>query len=500
VPRSIDAACLAALDADPEARPGPGELAAALEAMAAEPGASRTTNQGSRSTILVSLVAASLGLATGILSTGAIARIRAEKKDRETEAETAKMRASLLDATKLASDHEVEAKQAREVATSREAEARRERELGAAFLEQLEAERVSWGDDAAGILDGVIRALAVTPPTAATARLRARLLLNRGRYEDALSFVREGLARPELAREPELLRVRADACFAAVRRARDGSRDSSGLISECQDALRHLEEVDRDGARGIYASVKRRELFEHARPDHEAVVQELERARSLDPNFAAAPLLEAEILSGVGEREGETPERVLALMEAAIRADPTEAESYYKRSAVYWMQCLAAERPGAPPPRDLQDRCIRDLKYARAIDLWSYHFVEEGKLYTMLGRPREAPAALEAALARASRGSFEWISALTWRGNMKVLLGDERGAVDDWVTAGEMEPGAAHELYHYRHRLSAPLEAELERRAPKLTQFRDDLAKAAESSDPGERAQARSLLEDMNER
>ncbi len=365
---------------------------------------------------------------------------------------------------------------------------------------ELAAERVSWGDSVAELLDSVIRDLAAAPPTAATARLRARLLLNRGRSEEALACVREALARPELARDPELLRIRADACFLVLRRARDESQEASRLLSECKDALGRLEEVDRGGARGIYASVKKRELFEHARPDHEALVRELESARSLDPTFAAAPMLEAEILSGLRERVPDSGERVLAALAAAIRADPTDAAPYYRRSAVYWMQCLATERPGAPPPRDLQDRCIRDLKYARAIDLVPYHFVEEGKLYTMLGRPREAPAALEAALARAPRGSFEWISALTWRGNMKVLLGDERGAVDDWATAGEIDPGAAHELFHYRHRLPPALEADLERRAPKLGQFRDELTKAAASSDPGERAQANGMLEDMTER
>ena len=425
VPAAIDALCNAALAKDPKLRPSMEALARDLEAVASAGGSSQIVRPTRRATPVAAIaVAGVLGLALGAgvgAPLGAHGKVDREKlaaSSRElasVAANASSLRASLDKATK-----ELE-KTARERAA---AGAREDQKLGqdrdgGDLARALEEARNAQPLLLSKIVDRTIHDLegGGTPGRRRTPSLHARLLLHRGRAADALAFAqRMGGDGSDL----ELARVLADALV----ELHDGGAGN---------ALKALADRDPEGARGVYARARLTPV--RSAEDVKQVIALYEKAAALDPTFGDALAEETMLLAQVLMQDLSGFDAALAVGNRAVEADPTSPRAYYGRSFVTWdVVCTKAARGEAVPP-ELTDSTCSDLRSAYALEGNEIYRAYCGKTLVVSGRPREGLPDLEAVIAASSRGDPHGTLARTWRGNAKLLLGDEQGAVDDWLAA-----------------------------------------------------------------
>ena len=86
-------------------------------------------------------------------------------------------------------------------------------------------------------------------------------------------------------------------------------------------------------------------------------------------------------------------------------------------------------------PEPLVSGTASDLRTAYALRPEHEYLVYIGKCYVVVGRPLEGLPELERAVETIPRGEPGRAFALSWRGNAKLVAGDEAGATDDWLAA-----------------------------------------------------------------
>jgi tetratricopeptide (TPR) repeat protein len=291
------------------------------------------------------------------------------------------------------------------------------------------------------MLVSLARELERAAPAVPLSGLRARLLLHRGRPADAREVVRT--ARAALGDDPELIRIELEA--AQVLNDRDAMRAAYEQLSARSDCY------------GLYGQAFK-ELAERGRERGalEKAIDLLDRSAAAEPTFAPAYGMKATILAPLAGRSPSARDQAKAAAERAIELDPTSPESFYARSYVTWAQIATRLDQGATVPVDEQEVCADDLRVAHALQARPVFLIYVGKLYSLCGRPREALAPLEAAIAEAQPGAADRAFGLSYRAVTRLLLGDEAGAVEDWSAAVRAGPlGVLRETWPYAQKLSA---------------------------------------------
>jgi len=119
-----------------------------------------------------------------------------------------------------------------------------------------------------------------------------------------------------------------------------------------------------------------------------------------------------------------------------VRADPTAGDAYYARAFVEWGEIARLRGSRQDVPQALVEADNADLRSAFGFDpSRRVYKVYVGKVLVIVGRIREGIAELDAVLAQATPGDGDWAYARIWRGNGRMGLGDESGALEDWIAA-----------------------------------------------------------------
>jgi tetratricopeptide (TPR) repeat protein len=239
----------------------------------------------------------------------------------------------------------------------------------------------------------------------------------------------------------ELLRLRAEALLETG----DGEHGVA--------LLRRIVERDPDGRAGLFARARMLEVRSVEQLTQACDLYE--RAAKLDPSFGDALAEEGMLLAPLCGRSRQDFERAFAVSDRAVAADPTSPRAYYARSYATWAFLCAHEQRGEPVPPALVQSTCSDLRTAYALEPRPMYRVYAGKTLIVAGRPREGLPELEAVVDAVPRGDPAATLARTWRGNARFALGDEPGAVDDWLAALAAGPKeAAAECLGFAERAS----------------------------------------------
>jgi serine/threonine-protein kinase len=422
VPSAIDALCNAMLSKDPKRRPSMEALGRDLEAIASAGGSSQLVRPTRRARPVAVAVAAFAGLAVGA-GIGAPLGARG-KVDREKLATTARELESVAaNASSLRASLDKANRELERATRDKAAHPREEPKLGhdhdrGDLAQALEEARNAEPRVLAKIVDRTIHDLENGQPgRRRTPSIHARLLLHRGRAADVLAFAQ----RFQDGSDVELARIVADALAVL------------GDQQNASDAFKALAEHDPEGARGIYA--RGRLIQVRSLEDAKQAIALFEKAASLDPSFGDALAEETMVLAQILMQDPSTFDAALAVANRAVEADPTAPHAYYARSYVTWDVVCARAGRGEAVPQELTDATCSDLRSAYALEGKELYRAYCGKTLVVSGRAREGLPDLEAVVAATPRGDPSGTLARTWRGNAKLVLGDEQGAVDDWLAA-----------------------------------------------------------------
>ncbi len=268
-------------------------------------------------------------------------------------------------------------------------------------------------------------ALDALEPVEEALPVRARLLHNRGRFDECLALIetaeRAGEATPGL----RLLRAR-------TLHARGESARADELLAElAREPL------------GVPAARLARALTAPA-TDSEAAVDLLRTTPALDPlTTAASRILLSQILQqrALARRDADAGQEALRAAEEAVRADPTSFQAYYERSAArYHLWIVTGSRDRSQGPL-----VIADLVRARALFADPKFWLWAGKSYLeMLDQPAAARVELEEARRRADLQAPDELRAtvLAFLGVVHALDGEEEPAANCWREALRIAPEA----------------------------------------------------------
>jgi tetratricopeptide (TPR) repeat protein len=343
-----------------------------------------------------------------------VARARADLRARRDAVSSAE--AAAADAERAATEAEAAAAPARERAAA--ARARSERAaaaIGDATLGRAREGQVmallwdAWvAPDArvARAVEGLARDLAPYPEVA---RVRAELLLDRGRLDEALAAIAD--ARRAGQQDPDLDVLELRALLMAGRKA-----DARPLVER-------LAAAPPDGWAARFGRLL------------------TSGAEALDGVAEDAPpylLIPAAQRLAMQAGDAAMLRRSAALAEAAVRAEPTSVEAIYARSSAYYDLWLGTHDPALVP------RFSRDLERARALAPQPIFWIYGGKTYVLTGRPAQAEAELEVAvqLADQARDPAPSAMARAWLGAAYALDHRLDEAQAAWRSAVQLAPDA----------------------------------------------------------
>jgi tetratricopeptide (TPR) repeat protein len=423
VPASLERICRHALSKEPGARPSAEGLAQELEAFLEDRTPAAAAGLAPRrpatlAFVLAVTAAAALAFALGVVVTTerdqARARDRAAELEKAQHAETQGIRDLV---TKASAERDALAAKL-ETVERRVRDAEKSRASSAALEPVLLEAHLAQGREVGPALDRVIDDLARAPLTQASAELEARLLLHRGRFREALDLCRK--ANASLGEQPELVRIEAEILLQA------------GQQGEALARFHALDALDPRGARGSYARF-RLAMLEQRRLDSFALLDE---AFALDPTFGDAMALKGSLLGPYVGRVEKAFEQGMDASEKAIRADPTAGEAYYARAFAEWGEIARRAASGLDVPSALVEADNADLRSAFGFDpSRRVYKVYVGKVLVVVGRFREGIAELDPVVTESAPGQGDWAYARIWRGNGRMGLGDESGALEDWLAA-----------------------------------------------------------------
>lgn len=435
IPRAIERACLEALSLAPSARPSAGELAQRLRRAAGG------EDDGAASPLVAAGLALALAAAAGAGVWGAWerrGRVDAEEQLGAARSELEVVRRELVEAKEAGAAREAQLQA--ELQAERDRAASRQKEHESA-LSLARAEVARAKTDAEGLRRTYEQRLTATALAAAKggaqlgplvdafiaeleaaadlAPLRARLLLQRGRLDEAKALLRAerekgplppALAFLELACQPE--KARAD------------------------ELLAQLAALEEDSPYGAIGRVYTRQL------DQNAAIQLLNRAYQKVPDNPDLLALLADLVgrAAMQSGNGQLMQQALYLSEQTVRRDPASVDARVDRARLllHAYQLTQGRQP------EFASQAAAELAAARALSdvplLWN----EAAKVHMVQGLHELATAVLEEGhqRAKAANDSNEAARALLLIGVVKLLARDERAAVQIWLEVLRTYPGA----------------------------------------------------------
>lgn len=308
------------------------------------------------------------------------------------------------------------AEEARAQAARERAKARADAAVAEAQVAIADAVRVDG--PVAEVIDVTVERLRRAP---GGATLRATLLRNRGRVDEALQVAREAIDAGDtdldllvLAGRSEVALGRLDAAAAWFRRV----EQRAGSPDEPEAVFARL-------ARTVGTS-----------DGQQLSIPELQAASARRPDWHPLHMLVARALRLAAKRDPALLDEAVRAATRAIETDPTNPDAWGER-ALARLERLVADPTVA---QDVGPRILLDLRRARAVrpdpDLWS----DAGVTLVFMGHGGWAAAELEEARSRIDAGGQgDRARASLWLGHARALAGDEQGAVAAWR---EGKPGS----------------------------------------------------------
>lgn len=449
IPRGIERACLKALSLAPAHRPSAAELAKELRR------ASGGEHERGGSPLVAAALAAALVALVGAAAWGVWERRgrgEAEGALAGARVELEGLRRELASAKEGRASSQAELQQVRDQAARREqeldrgqaqarAEAAQVKAAGEqqrrALEQRLELTALAAAGAAAGHMSPAIDALiAAIEPAPGLVTLRARLLRERGRFDDLRQLLRAERARGPLP--PELMYLEL----------------TGGAEGEQAEAL--LAELVALPEDSPYGAIGR--LFAQQQPlEQGAAVALLQRAQQGSPDDPHLAALLADVLrqAAMASSSGQLIQQALQQAEAAVRLNPTSADVLLDRARlqVHAFQLTQGQQ------REFAGRALADLEAARAFSDAPVLWTEAARIRLLLGLPEVATATLNEARRRAQARNDHNELARTFvlMGLVRLAGGDEAGAVSNWSDALRAYPNlqGTYEFVQYLPRLSA---------------------------------------------